>query len=70
LEDTAVHLVLASRPVRVVATYLKPTRHLIESDLTECLSGDLPVLLAGDLNAKYTDWNSRLITIRGALLLD
>jgi hypothetical protein len=70
LEAAAVHLVLASRPVKVVATYLSPTRHLIESDLTECLSGGIPVLLAGDLNAKHTDWSSRLITIRGALLLD
>jgi hypothetical protein len=26
--------------------------------------------MAGDLNAKHTDWNSRLITTRGALLRD
>jgi hypothetical protein len=26
--------------------------------------------MAGDLNAKHTDWNSRLITTTGALLLD
>jgi hypothetical protein len=49
---------------------LTPTRPLIESDLNECLSGGLPVLMAGDLNAKHTEWNSRLITTRGALLRD
>jgi len=30
----------------------------------------LPVLLAGDLNAKHVDWNSRLNTRRGKLLRD
>jgi hypothetical protein len=29
-------------------------RPLMESDLTECLSGGLPVLIAGDLNANHT----------------
>jgi hypothetical protein len=70
LEATAIHLVLANRLVKIVADYLSPTRPLIESDLNECLSGDLPVLMAGNLNAKNTDWNSRLITTRGALLRD
>jgi hypothetical protein len=30
----------------------------------------MPVLLAGDLNAKHVDWNSRLTTTRGKLLRD
>jgi hypothetical protein len=70
LEATAIHLVLASRPVKIVAAYLSPTRPLMDSDLTVCLSGGLHVLMSGYLNAKHTDWNSRLITIRGALLRD
>jgi hypothetical protein len=70
LEATAIRLVLASRPVKIVAAYLSPTRPLIESDLTACLSGSLTVLMAGDQSAKHTDWNSRLIAARGALLLD
>jgi hypothetical protein len=70
LEATAIHLVLVNRPVKIVAAYLSPTRPLIESDLNGCLSGGLPVLMAVDLNAKHTDWNSRLITTRGALLRD
>jgi hypothetical protein len=70
LEETAIHLVLASRPVKIVAAYLSPTRPLIDSDLTECLSGGLPVLMAGYLNAKHTDWNSRLVTASGAILCD
>jgi hypothetical protein len=38
--------------------------------LNECLSGGLLVSMAGDRNAKHTDWNSRLITARGTLLRD
>jgi hypothetical protein len=70
LEATAIHLLLANRPVKIMAACLTPTRPLIESDLNECLSGGLPVLMAGDHNAKHTDWNSRLNTTRGALLRD
>jgi hypothetical protein len=40
-EATAIHLVLANRLVKIVAAYLLPTRLLTESDLNECLSGDL-----------------------------
>jgi hypothetical protein len=59
LEATSTHLVLASRPVKIAAAYLSPTRPLIDSDFTACLSGGFPVLIEGDLNAKHTDWNSR-----------
>ena len=31
-------------------------------DLSACLAGGLPFLMAGDLNSKYVDWNSRLTT--------
>ena len=62
LEATAIHVMLASRPVKIQAAYLLPSRPLIEADLSTCLSGGLPVLMAGDLNAKHVDWNSRQIT--------
>jgi hypothetical protein len=68
LEAIAIHLVLATRPVKLVSAYLAPTRPLIESDLTECLSGGIPVLMAGDLNAKHKDSNTTLITARCSLL--
>lgn len=44
------------------------TRSLVKSDLTKCLSREFPILMVGDLNAKY--WNSTLITARGLLLHD
>jgi hypothetical protein len=64
------HLVLVTRPVKLVSAYLAPTGPMIESDMTECLSGGIPVLMAGDLNAKHKDWNYRLTTARGSLLRD
>jgi hypothetical protein len=54
--------------VKFMAIFLSPTKPLIKSDLTECLSGGFQVLMKGDLNAKHTEWNSRLITARGSLL--
>jgi hypothetical protein len=70
LEATAIHLVLATRLVKLASAYLSPTWPLIESDLTECLSSGIHILMVGDLNPKQTDWNSRLITARGSLLRD
>ena len=56
LEATAVQVTLAARPVKFIAAYLSPSRPLIGADLTACFGGGLPVLLAGDLNAKHVDW--------------
>jgi Metal-dependent hydrolase len=39
-----------------------------DTDLLECITGGTPVLLAGDLNAKHKDWNSRLDSQIGVLL--
>jgi hypothetical protein len=61
---------LAGRPVKILPTYLSPSRRLIGADLTASFGGGLPVLMAGDLNAKHVDWNSRLTTSRGKLLRD
>jgi len=61
---------MAGRPFKILAAYLSPSRSLIGADLTACFGGGLPVLLAGDLNAKHVDSNSRLNTRRGKLLRD
>ena len=51
LEPTAIQIMLAGRPVKVLAEYLSPSRPLIGADLDACFGGGLPVLLDGDLNA-------------------
>ena len=70
LEATAVQVTSPGRLVKILAAYLSPSRPLIGANLTACFVGGLPVLLAGDLNAKHVDWNSLLNTRRGKLLCD
>lgn len=70
LEATAIHVIVNGRPVQLVAAYLSPTRSFIEADFLTCLAGGLPVLVAGDLNAKHTIWNSRVTSHRGSRLHD
>jgi len=65
LEATAIQVTLAGKPVLILAAFLSLSRPLIGVDLTACFGGGLPVLMAGDPNAKYVDWNSRLNTRRG-----
>ena len=65
LEATAIQVTLAGRPVLILAAYLSPSGQLIGADLTACFGGGLPVLMAGELNAKHVDWNSRLNARRG-----
>jgi hypothetical protein len=60
--------VLATRPVKLVSAYLSPTQLLIGSNLTECFSRKLPVLMEGDLNVKHMHWNSRQITARDSIM--
>jgi hypothetical protein len=56
---------VAGGPVKILAAYLSPFHPLIGADLAECFGVGLPVLMAGELNAKHVDWNSRLTTRRG-----
>jgi hypothetical protein len=44
---------LAPKPVKILAIYLSSSQPLTASDLSVCLGGGLPVLMVGDLNAKY-----------------
>jgi hypothetical protein len=48
---------MASKLVIILAAHLSPSHPLIGADLDVCFSGELPVLLAGDMNAEHVDWN-------------
>jgi hypothetical protein len=67
LEANAIEIMLANKPVKILAVYLSPSRPLIDSELSACFGIGVPVLMAGDLNAKQVEWNSRLTTRRGRL---
>jgi hypothetical protein len=70
LEATAIYIILASGPLKILAVYHSPSGPIVESDLSACFGGGSPFLMAGDLNAKHVDWNSRLTTTRRKLLRD
>jgi hypothetical protein len=61
---------MAGKPVKILAAYFSPSRALIGVDLTACFGEGLPVLMAGDINAKHVDWNSRMTTGRWKRLRD
>ena len=70
LEAIVIQVTFAEKPAIIHACYLLPSPPLIGADVTACLGGRLPVLMAGDLNAKHVDWNSRLSTRREKLVRD
>jgi exonuclease III len=52
LEATAIYIILAGGPLKILAVYLSPSRPTVGSDLSACFGGGFPVLMAGNLNAK------------------
>ena len=64
LQATAIQVILAGKTVIILAANLSPAHPLTGADLIACFGGGLPVMMAGDLNAKHVDWNSRLSTRR------
>ena len=55
LEGTIIETKLVGRPVKILLVYLSPSRLLIKSEMSACLSSALLVLMAGDLSAKHVD---------------
>ncbi|CAH2108991.1 unnamed protein product [Euphydryas editha] len=53
------------QPVTLASMYLSPSKSLLESDIRSLLSTGSSVLLAGDLNSKHYQWNSRSINTKG-----
>ena len=70
MEATVIPVKPAGKPMIILTAYLSPSRPLIGAYLTAYFVGGLPVLMAGDLNDKHVDWNSRLSTRRGKLPRD
>jgi hypothetical protein len=51
LKTTAIQIMLASGPLKILAVYLSPFRPILGLDLSACFDGGVPVLMAGELNA-------------------
>jgi hypothetical protein len=54
------------RPLTISAVYLSPKHKVKHEQLEEFISIRGRWFIAGDYNAKLTDWGSRLISPRGA----
>ena len=65
LEATAIQVTLVGRTLVALAAYLSPSRPMVGAEMSACFGGGLLVLMAGDLNIKHVDWDSRLSTRRG-----
>lgn len=50
------------------SVYTSPGPDLPASQLTELLQQDTPTLIAGNLNAKHANWNSKTPNTRGSKL--
>ena len=70
LEAIAICEKIGGTPVKLVAVYLSPLRSFLNADLSECFGGGKPAFLAGDLNAKHREWNSRVKSPQGVPLRD
>jgi len=57
LKANTIQVIMAGKPVKILAAYISPSRPLIGVGLSACFGGGMPVLMAGDLNAKHVDWN-------------
>jgi hypothetical protein len=70
LEATAIQVTIAGKPMKILAARLSPSRPLSGAELSACFGEEMPVVMAGDINAKHVDWNSRLTTRRRIPLRD
>jgi Exonuclease III len=70
LQATAISVELEGFETVIGAVYQSPNKPLVEEDLDKLigLSKSKKFIFGGDLNAKHTDWNSRLVTTRGRTL--
>ena len=69
LQSSAISVNLNDLETIIGAVYHSPSKPLDEGDLDTLigLSKSKKFIFGGDLNAKNTDWNSRLTTSRGKI---
>jgi endonuclease/exonuclease/phosphatase family metal-dependent hydrolase len=68
MEAVGVQVETPSGPLRLIAAYIRPQAKLHTSDFDKLLDTTLPTIIAGDLNAKHTSWNSRVCNTKGRSL--
>lgn len=65
LEATSIVVNFEQGPVKIVSAYQTCTKSLVVADFVRVLDSNIPVIVAGDLNAKHPSWNSTKVNKRG-----
>lgn len=69
LESTGIQITLRNK-INLYAAYMPPGRDFQGEELEVLLDEDTPLIIAGDLNAKHTVWNSKTTNTRGRKLIE
>lgn len=70
LEATAVSIDTKNGPLNLISAYNKPNSKLINAELDSIFHLGTSTIIAGDLNAKSPNWNSKVTNQTGQLLQD
>jgi len=65
VETTTIQFQMGNEEIRLTAIYKKPSATLNTADIDKILDSPLNTIIAGDLNAKHTTWNSRRTNTAG-----
>lgn len=68
MENTSIQIKMKNGPIIFHSVYYPPTKEFHPNDIRNALASDYTTILAGDLNAKHTEWNSAQINHRGTQL--
>lgn len=58
LTNTSIHIDLGNSEMKLSSVYKSPNIPLLTSDLDSLLNSNSDTIIAGDLNTKYSAWNS------------
>jgi hypothetical protein len=70
LEATGIRIEIVNGPLRLFSCYNRPRSRLIDGELLAIVNDGLPVIAAGDFNAKNTSWHCRTTNANGRALLE
>ncbi|GJQ70100.1 hypothetical protein Trydic_g22573 [Trypoxylus dichotomus] len=68
METTAVHIHTKRGIIALYAVYSSPQNNIEEADIDAIFNSHHPTILAGDLNSKHPQWNSKTLNRKGKQL--
>lgn len=68
IEETGIRITGKHGKFNLYTVYKPPNKPMEEADIKKLFSEDLPTIIAGDLNAKHTEWGCRATNKQGRQL--